>query len=43
LLRRPDIRFILDRVRNQAKRQSLEAELAAMFPAVAFKGQARPL
>src|SRR5207248_10545011 len=28
LLRRPDIRFILDRVHNQAKRQSIEEELA---------------
>src|SRR5665213_2758267 len=39
LRRRPDIRLILDRARNQAKRQSIEVELAAVFPAAAFKGQ----
>jgi carbamoyltransferase len=36
LRRRPDIHLILDRVRNQAKRQSIEAELTAAFPGVAF-------
>jgi carbamoyltransferase len=39
LRRRPDIRLILDRVRNQAKRQSIESELASAFPGASFKGQ----
>ena len=39
LRRRPDIGLILDRVRNQSKRQSIEAELAAAFPDAAFKGR----
>jgi carbamoyltransferase len=39
LLRRPDIRFILDRVRNQAKRLSIEAELTAELPGAEFKGE----
>ena len=38
LRRRPDIGLILDRVRNQAKRQSIEAELASAFPNSPFKG-----
>ena len=29
---RPDVRLLLDRVRNQAKRQSIEAELAVACP-----------
>jgi carbamoyltransferase len=37
LRRRPDIRVILDRVRNQAKRQSIELELAEAFPEAPFK------
>lgn len=37
--RRPDIGLILDRVRNQAKRQSIEAELVAAFPASPFRGK----
>lgn len=32
LRQRPDYRFIIDRLRNQVKRQSIEAELAAAFP-----------
>ncbi|MGA7328356.1 MAG: carbamoyltransferase N-terminal domain-containing protein, partial [Rhodomicrobium sp.] len=39
LRRRPDIGLILDRVRNQAKRHSIEAELAQNFPAESFKGK----
>ncbi len=39
LRRRPDIGLILDRIRNQAKRQSIDAELAAAFPDAAFKGK----
>src|SRR6187397_756982 len=30
--RRPDVRMILDRVRNQSRRQSIEAELKTAFP-----------
>ncbi len=36
---RPDLSLILDRVRNQAKRQSIETELAEAFPGVPFKGR----
>jgi carbamoyltransferase len=35
---RPDLRLVLDRVRNRTKRHSIEAELAEAFPDVAFKG-----
>jgi carbamoyltransferase len=38
LRRRPDMGAILDRVRNQAKRQSIELELAAAFPDARFGG-----
>ena len=37
--RRPDIGLILDRVRNQAKRQSIETELDAAFPGSLFRGK----
>lgn len=36
---RPDLALVLDRVRNQGRRQSIEAELAAAFPGSAFKGR----
>jgi carbamoyltransferase len=36
---RPDVRFIVDRFRNLAKRQSIEAELCVAFPAARFKGK----
>jgi carbamoyltransferase len=39
LLKRPDLRFVLDRLRNQAKRQSIESELSAAFPSTTFKGK----
>jgi carbamoyltransferase len=39
LRQRPNIRFIADRLRNQAKRQSIESELAAAFPGTPFKGK----
>jgi carbamoyltransferase len=39
LRRRPDIGLILDRVRNQSKRQSIESELAATFPGESFAGK----
>ena len=39
LRQRPEIGLLLDRVRNQAKRQSIEAELDAAFPEARFKGQ----
>jgi carbamoyltransferase len=39
LRERPDFRFIMDRIRNQAKRQSIEAELAAAFPRTPFSGK----
>jgi carbamoyltransferase len=37
--RRPDLGLLLDRVRNQAKRRSIEAELAEAFPEAVFKGR----
>ncbi len=36
--RRPDVALILDRLKNQAKRQSIEQELATAFPRQTFKG-----
>lgn len=36
---RPSIAAIIDRIRNQTKRQSIETELAAAFPGVSFKGK----
>ena len=39
LRRRPNLSLILDRIRNQAKRQSLHAELAGAFPEHEFRGQ----
>ena len=39
LLRRPDPSFILDRLKNQAKRQSVESELAAVFPGTPLKAE----
>jgi carbamoyltransferase len=36
---RPSPALILDRLRNQAKRQSIEAELARAFPRDAFRGR----
>ncbi len=35
----PDLGLILDRVRNRARRHSIEAELAQAFPNDAFKGR----
>lgn len=39
LLRRPSFRLVLDRLRNQAKRQSIESELAIAFPSSVFTGK----
>lgn len=39
LRRRPDIRMILDRLRNHSKRHSIEAELARAFPGEKFTGR----
>ena len=41
LRNRPDLRFVFDRLRNQAKRHSVEQELAAAFPQMAFKGEVK--
>lgn len=38
LSRRPEPRLILDRLRNQARRQSLNDELARAFPGATFQG-----
>src|SRR6266516_2910186 len=37
--RRPSIGLILDRMRNQVQRQSIEAELAVAFGSPSFKGE----
>jgi carbamoyltransferase len=39
LRRRPEVRFIADRFRNQKKRKTIVAELAATFPAFPFAGK----
>ena len=39
LRRRPDFRFVVDRLRNQTKRRTIEAELVTAFPGVPFKGK----
>lgn len=39
LLKRPDPRLVLDRLRNQGKRHAIEAELAEAFPGDTFKGR----
>lgn len=39
LRQRPDVRLVMDRLRNQARRQSIEAELARAFPATPFGGK----
>ena len=39
LMRRPDVLLIMDRVRNQSKRLSIQAELAEAFPSAAYKGK----
>ncbi len=36
---RPELKLILDRLRNQTKRSSVEEELAAAFPGQPFKGK----
>lgn len=38
LQHRPDIGLVVDRVRNQVRRQSIEAELTATFPGARFTG-----
>ena len=38
LRQRPDLHLLVDRLRNQRKRQSIENELARAFPSSAFKG-----
>lgn len=39
LRHRPSLRFIVDRLRNHQKRQSIEGELAAAFPGQVFFGK----
>lgn len=39
LRQRPDFRFVTERLRNHAKRQSINAELAAAFPGQPFRGK----
>ncbi len=38
LKRRPDLGLVLDRIRNQKERQSVEVELAQSFPDASFNG-----
>jgi carbamoyltransferase len=39
LTQRPDLQLVLDRVRNQSKRLSIERELEMAFPGDAFRGK----
>jgi carbamoyltransferase len=39
VMQRPDLKLIIDRVRNQNKRSSVESELAAAFPIDSFRGK----
>jgi carbamoyltransferase len=39
LIQHPDPRLIIDRVRNQKRRSSVEAELGAAFPRESFRGK----
>ena len=39
VLQRPDLRLIIDRVRNQSKRVSVASELEKAFPGQAFSGE----
>jgi carbamoyltransferase len=39
VIQRPDLKLIIDRVRNQNKRSSVESELAAAFPIDSFRGK----
>ena len=39
VLNRPDLRLVLDRLRNQNRRSSVEAELAQSFPGQSFGGK----
>jgi carbamoyltransferase len=39
VMQRPDLKLIVDRVRNQNKRSSVESELAAAFPIDSFRGK----
>ena len=36
---RSDFRFVMDRIRNQKKRQSIKQELASALPSMAFNGK----
>jgi carbamoyltransferase len=39
LMNRPELSLVLDRIRNQQKRSSVEAELESAFPGVPFRGK----
>ena len=39
ITQRPDLKLVLDRVRNQSKRLSVERELATAFPGDTFRGK----
>lgn len=39
IVTRPDLSLVLDRIRNQKDRQSVESELAAAFPGIKFQGE----
>ncbi|MBI1284694.1 MAG: carbamoyltransferase [Thiobacillus sp.] len=39
LTQRPDVRMVLDRLRNKRKRTGIETQLAQAFPGQAFRGQ----
>jgi len=39
LINRPDLRMVLDRIKNKRVRQSIDSQLAAAFPSQRFKGK----
>ena len=39
VMQRPDLKLIIDRIRNQNKRSSVESELEAAFPINSFRGK----
>jgi carbamoyltransferase len=39
VMQRPDLKLIIDRIRNQNKRSSVESELEAAFPIDSFRGK----
>src|SRR5262249_33982250 len=43
LLKRPDLRLVLDRVRNKREREGIENHLERAFPGAEFRGRVYPV